>query len=123
MILIRSPAACDPEYLAELRRWARHWTMQHVPVYADPDSFVLLMTEIVTDAICHSAGPVDVELDRGFTRHGRPCQRGSDTLTRPLAVATEAEGGRGRILLERLSSRWGVRTHPRGDKAVCCEFT
>jgi anti-sigma regulatory factor (Ser/Thr protein kinase) len=111
------------EYLVELRRWARQWTVQHAPVYADPDSVVLVMTEMVTNAICHAAGPLEVELARDSRVMVVGVSDRSQALPRPLMAETEAEGGRGLILLERLASRWGVRTHPQGGKTVWCEFT
>jgi anti-sigma regulatory factor (Ser/Thr protein kinase) len=112
-----------PGYLAELRRWARHWTAQNAPVYADPDSVVLVMTDMVTNAIRHAGGPVEVELTGDSRVKVVGVRDRSEALPRPLAAEAHTEGGRGLLLLERLASRWGVRTHAHGGKTVWCEFT
>ena len=75
------------------------------------DTVALLTSELVTNALVHTDGPVTLELRRDG---GTVRLRVTDADTRPPRVHTgagpdlEADGGRGMILVEALSSVWGV---------------
>lgn len=103
-------------YLTELRRWARSWMEQNAPVPADPDTVVLAMTEMVTNSIRHAPGPVEVELTSDSRVLAVRVSDSSPELPYQCTVPVEAEGGRGLILVEQLATRWGVRTHPHGER-------
>jgi len=111
-----------PTCLAELRRWAHGWVSQHAPVHTDPETVVLAMTEMVTNAIRHAAGPVEVELTTDSHALVVGVTDRSETFPRRQAAHQDAEGGRGLVLVERLANRWGVRARPEGGKTVWCEF-
>ena len=75
------------------------------------DTVALLTSELVTNALVHTDGPATLELRRDG---GTVRLRVTDADTRPPRVHTgagpdlEADGGRGMILVEALSSVWGV---------------
>jgi len=112
-----------PGYLAELRRWARHWLKQNSRVPADPDTVMLALTEMVTNSIRHAPGPVEVELSVDTRVLVVGVSDLSTVLPQQSTAPTEAEDGRGLILLEQLANRWGVRARPHGGKTVWCEFS
>jgi PAS domain S-box-containing protein len=81
---------------------------------ANVDTAVLLVSELVTNAIRHATGPYalvvtfregEVELAVEDTDPGRPDPRQPDPLS---------ESGRGLLLVDALATAWGVRTFPGG---------
>jgi two-component sensor histidine kinase len=108
--------------LAELRRWARSWMEQHPTQGVDPDNVVLSMTELVTNSIKHGAGPVHVELTGDTDNLLLIVSDCSEKMPRRQDLTTEAETGRGILILESLATRWGVQPEPTGGKSVWCEF-
>ncbi|MFI1565213.1 SpoIIE family protein phosphatase [Streptomyces sp. NPDC020490] len=68
----------------------------------------LVVSELVTNAIRHATGPVQLRLlrDRALI-----CEvaDGSSTAPRLRRARTEDEGGRGLFLVARLTERWGTR--------------
>jgi len=73
----------------------------------------LLLSELVTNAIRHASGPVQVRLlrDRALI-----CEvsDGSSTSPHLRRAAVTDEGGRGLFLIAQLAQRWGTRYTPRG---------
>ncbi|MFE7169090.1 SpoIIE family protein phosphatase [Streptomyces sp. NPDC057616] len=73
----------------------------------------LVASELVTNAIRHATGPVQLRLlrDRALI-----CEvsDGSSTSPRLRRARTEDEGGRGLFLVARLTERWGTRYTPYG---------
>ena len=69
----------------------------------------LLTSELVTNALAHGAGDIHLCLvdEKGQLR----VEVTDESLTSPRErhVGPQDEGGRGLMLLERLSSAWGVR--------------
>jgi anti-sigma regulatory factor (Ser/Thr protein kinase) len=81
------------------------------------ETLLLLVSEIVTNAVLHSRGPADapilvtasvtgqkvevavIDAGEGFTPTGRPAPRASDRMT---------VGGYGLYVVDRAASRWGV---------------
>ncbi|MEU6707081.1 SpoIIE family protein phosphatase [Streptomyces wuyuanensis] len=83
------------------------------------DSTTLIVSELVTNAVRHSTGPIDLRL----TRQQVLTVEVSDTGTcapRPCNAGTSDENGRGLFLVSRLSRRWGTRTTP-GGKVIWAE--
>ena len=74
------------------------------------DDAQLLASELVTNAVRHATGPIEV---RAYVRDGflRPeagdscCDQGPE----PRQASADDEGGRGMELIDKLSSRWGWR--------------
>ncbi|GAA3236816.1 ATP-binding protein [Actinocorallia longicatena] len=103
--------AAAPEKVGEVRRWARK-VLESLPD-GIVDDLVLLLTEVVTNSIEHSAsrrgGLVTVQLTAART-HLR-CEvtdGGGDTCPQLLELA-DAEHGRGLLIVDRISARWGSR--------------
>ncbi|MDT9695078.1 SpoIIE family protein phosphatase [Streptomyces sp. P17] len=73
----------------------------------------LVASELVTNAIRHATGPVQLRLlrDRALI-----CEvsDGSGTSPRLRRARTEDEGGRGLFLVAQLTERWGTRYTPHG---------
>ncbi|MGW1886780.1 SpoIIE family protein phosphatase [Streptomyces sp. NPDC001970] len=83
------------------------------------DSTKLIVSELVTNAVRHGTGPIDLRL----TRHQVLTVEVSDTdafSPRPRNAGTSDENGRGLLLVSQLSRRWGTRPTP-GGKVVWAE--
>ena len=109
--------ATGPAAAAEARRRVRA-AIQSLQVPVDPDTAVLLTSELVTNAVRHEAGQAVMLVVT--------CARGQlrvdvhDTSPSWPAVAdvpADAETGRGLLLVETLSDEWGFYRTPAG-KAV-----
>ena len=74
------------------------------------DDAQLLASELVTNAVRHSSGPIDV---RAYVRDGfLRLEVGDSAVDRaplPRTAVPDDEGGRGMELVEKLSARWGWR--------------
>ncbi|WP_329406858.1 SpoIIE family protein phosphatase [Streptomyces sp. NBC_00704] len=96
-----APARARAHVKAVLRQWrTRAETRDDVP---------LLVSELVTNAVRHSSGPVTVRLIRAG--HGLLCEVGDTGNGRPRLSAGGLldDGGRGLHVVHRLTTRWGVR--------------
>lgn len=81
---------------------------------------VLLVSELVTNAVQHGTPPVTLRVDCDG-HDGGLCitvsdEHPDDPVERPLNL--DSEGGRGVRLVDVLSDRWGVVHHDRDGKAV-----
>jgi anti-sigma regulatory factor (Ser/Thr protein kinase) len=85
------------------------------------DDATLLVSELVTNAVRYGGPPVVLAVDcDGEGLHVR-VRDGSPTLPVPRAPTLDAESGRGYLLLDLLSERWGVEPESRtagGGKEV-----
>ncbi|APY86554.1 ATP-binding protein [Streptomyces alfalfae] len=76
------------------------------------DITVLLVSELVTNALRHASGPIGVRLVRPAGPMGALLVEVSDPLPDPplaRTAAPEDEGGRGLQLVARAAQRWGTR--------------
>ena len=87
------------------------------------DDAQLLASELVTNAIRHACGPVQVSarLSEGFVRI-EVCDSSEDTAPAPRHAGPDDEGGRGMELVEKLSVRWGWQSTP-GRKVVWLDLS
>jgi two-component sensor histidine kinase len=85
------------------------------------DAVLLLVTELVTNAIVHARSPVQVSVavDDSRVRVAVHDRAPRPPIRRP--ASEEALNGRGLLLLERLSDRWGFDAGPAG-KSVWFEI-
>lgn len=107
--------AHEPRAPAEARRAVESLG---APVTGDRlDDVRLLVTELVTNAIRHAHGRVDLEVQTvsGYIRvEVTDSGPGFDPKDRP-ELDLESMGGRGLYLVERIADRWGVEN---GDRTV-----
>jgi anti-sigma regulatory factor (Ser/Thr protein kinase) len=82
------------------------------------DDAQLLASELVTNAVRHGRGPIDM---RAYVRDGflrlEVWDRDADEAPQARDADPDAESGRGMELVEKLSSRWGWRSD-NGRKVV-----
>jgi anti-sigma regulatory factor (Ser/Thr protein kinase) len=78
------------------------------------DVVLLLVTELVTNAVIHAQTPVRVCVDISGSRVRIDVQDEATTMPGRRLVPLESVGGRGLLLVERLADRWGYEPHPRG---------
>jgi anti-sigma regulatory factor (Ser/Thr protein kinase) len=78
------------------------------------DVIMLLVTELVTNAVMHAHSPVRVHVV--VDDHQVRVAVHDDVPQPPVRrrASEEALGGRGLLLLDRLSDRWGYDSHPPG---------
>ena len=81
------------------------------------DDVVLLVSELVTNAIRYAAPPVRLEIAAGEQDVVVAVCDGSPVKPAPRNPGEDAEGGRGMLLVDLLADDHGVRTDPPG-KAV-----
>lgn len=88
------------------------------------DRAVLVVSELVTNAVVHTKGPLRLRLE---WRQERLSVAVADRLPRLLRLAgepgdLETEGGRGLLIVDQLASRWGVQHRAEGGKVIWCEL-
>ncbi|WP_184595678.1 SpoIIE family protein phosphatase/ATP-binding protein [Streptomyces violarus] len=81
----------------------------------------LILSELITNAIRYSAGPIHVRLIRDRTLICEVAD-GSSTSPHLRYAATTDEGGRGLFLVSQMAERWGTRYTPQG-KVIWAEQT
>ncbi|MFJ4206674.1 SpoIIE family protein phosphatase [Streptomyces sviceus] len=104
--------AADPALVGEVRgsatRQLADWGLDEAVFAAE-----LMLSELVTNAIRHGAGPIRVRL-----LHGRTliCEVSDTSNTAPhlRRAASTDEGGRGLFLVAQLAQSWGTRYTPDG---------
>ncbi|MFF4968470.1 SpoIIE family protein phosphatase [Streptomyces sp. NPDC001037] len=96
-----APARARAQVSALLRRWRTRDDTR--------DNALLLVSELVTNAVRFATGPVTVRLIR--SGNGLLCEVGDTGNGRPRLrrVGPLADGGRGLHVVHGLTSRWGVR--------------
>lgn len=78
------------------------------------DDVVLLVSEMVTNAVRHAAPPVRLELQSQADDIVVAVRDGSPTPPAPREADDDAEGGRGMLLVDLLTADHGVRSQPPG---------
>ncbi|WP_432031565.1 SpoIIE family protein phosphatase [Streptomyces antibioticus] len=102
----------DPAAVAEARRTANRrladWGLEELSFTTE-----LVVSELVTNAIRYAAGPIRLRLIR---ERALTCEvfDGAATAPHPRHPRATDEGGRGLLLVSRLSRRWGTRFLPEG---------
>ena len=92
---------------AAAREWARHSGCQnHVPELMD--DALLLISELVTNAVLHGGPPISLAIECDETLLHVRVRDGSSALPAPRVAGVEAEGGRGMMLVALLTTTWGV---------------
>ena len=96
-----------PEAVRHARRFTRR-TMRSWGVDADSDAVLLVVSELVTNALVHTDGPVRLDLTLINNRMRISVSDASArTPIKPTSIGWEATGGRGILLVEAMSAAWG----------------
>ncbi|MFF7995753.1 ATP-binding protein [Kitasatospora xanthocidica] len=83
---------------------------------------VLLVAELVANAMLHGDGPLELLLDATGARLRVGVSDRSPALPAPrLPHEPALPGGHGLVIVERLADRWGAEPHGRG-KTIWAEF-
>ena len=118
----RTELVSSEESPSTARRFVAH-TLNDWDARFDHDNALLLTSELVTNAVLHAPGAIvlHVELVQNrlrvaVTDHGpgRPVVHALDDLTRP--------SGRGMVIVDAVSTAWGVDALPGGAKSVWFEL-
>jgi anti-anti-sigma factor len=126
----------SPTAAAAARRFVRdtcwYWRLEEVDDPDDPmeqlwaqdliDRAELVVSELVTNAVLHTKGPLRLRLEWREERLAVAVYDGSPRLLRLAGDPgdLETEGGRGLLIVVQLASRWGVRHPGEGGKVIWC---
>jgi anti-sigma regulatory factor (Ser/Thr protein kinase) len=83
------------------------------------DDAAVIVSELVTNAVCHGAGCVSFSVQSHEERVVLCVADGSSVV--PRRREPDGTGGRGLVMIEALSTGWGVRDH-QGGKQVWVEL-
>ncbi|GAA2333531.1 SpoIIE family protein phosphatase [Dactylosporangium salmoneum] len=86
------------------------------------DDALLLLDEVITNAIQHTVGAVVVRLELLPDALRVSVADRSERLPSPRPAGAEAENGRGLLIVASVASAWGVDPNPAGGKAVWFEL-
>lgn len=104
-----------PASAAPARSWVRD-QLSHIPSLEQRDTAVLLVSELVTNAVRHAGTDLLVELSFLDEAVLLAVSDGSTRPAYPKNPALLAEGGRGLALVDALATRWGVTANPYGKR-------
>ncbi|MFD5088221.1 SpoIIE family protein phosphatase [Kitasatospora sp. NPDC058406] len=103
---------CDPAVVSEARFLTTNaltrWGLEELSFTTE-----LIVSELVTNAIRHGTGPIQLRLIR---HAGLICEVADSSSTSPHLrhARTTDEGGRGMFLISQMAQRWGTRHTNRG---------
>jgi anti-sigma regulatory factor (Ser/Thr protein kinase) len=110
-----------PEAVRHARRFTRR-ALRAWGVGDEPDAILLIVSELVTNALVHTDGQVRLDLtlinDRMRVAVADSSPR---SPVKPTSIGWEATGGRGILLVEALSATWGT-VPVSGGKQVWAEL-
>lgn len=105
-------------------RAARRFVVDVLAGVATPDleeTVILLASELVTNAVVHVGGEVEVLVRLTPTAVRVEVTDSSDATPTPRRAGVDDTSGRGLALVEALARRWGVDADPTGGKTVWFE--
>jgi len=107
-------------------RVARRFVAEHLEGRGFPEgqieSCVLVASELVTNAILHAAGAIELRIASGPTNVRIEVEDGTNRMPHRRAYTGSASTGRGLALVESMSLAWGVERGT-GGKTVWAELT
>ena len=106
-------------------RLARRWAgpvLARWSVDGDTADAVLVVSELVTNAVAHGSGDVSVTLARFSERLRIEVHDQGDGQVTSDPAPLEATGGRGVYIVSQVADRWGVDCPAGGGKTVWAEF-
>ncbi|MET7443312.1 ATP-binding protein, partial [Streptomyces sp. NPDC005568] len=97
-----------PEAVRHARRFTRR-ALRAWRVGVDADAVLLVVSELVTNALVHTDGPVRLDLTLlGNRLRITVADNSPRTPIKPTSIGWEATGGRGMLLVEAMSASWGT---------------
>ncbi|MFF1448450.1 SpoIIE family protein phosphatase [Streptomyces sp. NPDC058274] len=97
-----------PEAVRHARRFTRR-TLRQWGVAEEPDAVLLVVSELVTNALVHTDGQVRLDLTLINSRlRVAVADNSPRTPIKPTSIGWEATGGRGILLVEAMSATWGT---------------
>ncbi|SDC95281.1 ATP-binding protein [Streptomyces prasinopilosus] len=118
----------DPAEVGRARRWTRSRLAGSGIAADEPlaETLVLLVSELVTNAVVHTGCPAVLRLSLPGAAAGEATVRlevadRSDRAPVPRRADGDATGGRGLALVDGLADRWGWSTDGAG-KRIWCEL-
>jgi anti-sigma regulatory factor (Ser/Thr protein kinase) len=119
----------EPAEVGRARRWVRAQLGRGQPCHNCPDdsqtdTLVLLVSELVTNAVVHTGRPAVLRLTAGRRPAATVPVRlevvdNSNRPPLPRRAAGEDTGGRGLELVELLADRWGWQPEGEGKRVWC----
>jgi anti-sigma regulatory factor (Ser/Thr protein kinase) len=73
------------------------------------DDALLLVSEVVTNAVKHGSAPLRLEVDCDRSSIVVAVEDANPVLPRPRRIDRRRHSGRGLVLVEQLAAEWGVR--------------
>jgi anti-sigma regulatory factor (Ser/Thr protein kinase) len=110
----------EPASVAEGRQFVRE-VLDGWNLVALREAVVLVASELITNTLLHTDSPPTVQLMKVPGGLRLEIEDESGTHPRKRSYAADATTGRGMLLVESMSSRWGTEPVP-GGKVVWCEF-
>ena len=103
---------------------ARSWSGEHLATWgvADRDDSLLIISELVTNAIAHGDGPVRVRLQFDPATVRVEVSDAGRGVVRPAHPGPHDTSGRGLMLVDRFAEAWGVDRHDGTGKTVWAEL-
>ncbi|MBG0850670.1 SpoIIE family protein phosphatase [Streptomyces spinoverrucosus] len=97
-----------PEAVGHARRFTRR-TLRAWGVTTQRDAVLLVVSELVTNALVHTDGPVRLDLTLVDSRlRVAVADTSPRSPVKPTRIGWEATGGRGLLLVEAMSAAWGT---------------
>ena len=100
--------------LSTASRSARDWMRPQLDRWSlapVADTAQLLVTELVSNVVCHVGAPMTVRMTRGAEMIRVEVEDSSPELPESREPDPTSEGGRGLALVATLASRWGTDAH------------
>jgi len=108
------PAAPETVLLARRRAATLLDADRRVPSITRAD-VLLVVSELVSNAVRHGVGPVELELDVGPGQvHIEVGDQGPSRPPPARKPAATSQNGRGLLIVDAIASAWGVRAHDPG---------
>jgi anti-sigma regulatory factor (Ser/Thr protein kinase) len=99
----------DPPSVGDARRALTDYTRSHAVPDNLAESGVLVISELVTNAVLHAHTPILVLADYDHGTLTLAVQDGEAALPTLLPADTEREGGRGVAIISHLGGTWGIQ--------------
>ncbi|WP_041818825.1 SpoIIE family protein phosphatase [Streptomyces davaonensis] len=97
-----------PEAVGHARRFTRR-TLRSWGLASEVDTVLLVVSELVTNALVHTEGPVRLYLTMINSRlRVAVADTSPRSPVKPTSIGWEATGGRGILLVEAMSATWGT---------------